>query len=77
MYGLIRRSSFRDSVSALGQAVLDSRFLETDIMVRADVRTSPGPTITQVGLWDILYFPLLGLVGPYLRIFFRGFKWLT
>ena len=47
MYGLIRRSSFRDSVSALGQAGVDGyRSLEIDMMVCADVRTSPGPTIT-------------------------------
>ena len=29
---------------------------------------------SQVGLWDILYFPLLGFRGAYLLIFFRGFK---
>ena len=28
----------------------------------------------EVGLWDILYFPFLGLRGPYLLIFFRSFK---
>ena len=28
----------------------------------------------EVGLWDILYFPLLGLRGSYLRIFFKSFN---
>ena len=28
----------------------------------------------QVGLWDILYFPLSGLRGSYLLIFFSTFK---
>ena len=27
-----------------------------------------------VGLWDILHFPLLGLRGSYLLIFFKCFK---
>ena len=27
-----------------------------------------------VGLWDILYFPLLGVRGSYLLIFFKGLK---
>ena len=29
---------------------------------------------TLVGLWDILCFPLLGLRGSYLLVFFKGFK---
>ena len=29
---------------------------------------------SYVGLWDILYFPLLGLRGSYLLIFFKSFK---
>ena len=41
----------------------------------------PGPAtwsslggIFQVGLWGVLYFPLLGLRGSYLLIFFKSLK---
>ena len=32
------------------------------------------PEVYYVGLWDILYFPLLGLRGSYLLISFKSFK---
>ena len=33
-----------------------------------------GAQKNWVGLWGMLYFRLLGLRGPYLLIFLRGFK---
>ena len=61
MYGLIRRSSFRDSVSALGQAVLDSRFLETDIMVSCGCQNFPRTDNNPGRPLGYFIFSLIGL----------------